>query len=114
MVARPSMKDLTNMIKFNLIPNLPVTLEEVKVAKKIYRKDLGSIMGKRTRKKLAGVVMDRIELPKELREIHNKVTVAADLIFINAIPFMVSTLRNIKFIIVQRLIKRQRRTCMRR
>eukprot|EP00957_Ditylum_brightwellii_P025627 1937443-Ditylum_brightwellii.AAC.1 len=30
MVGRPSMKDLVNMIKLNLLPNLPVTLEEVK------------------------------------------------------------------------------------
>eukprot|EP00957_Ditylum_brightwellii_P110624 8437440-Ditylum_brightwellii.AAC.1 len=49
MVGRPSMKDLANMIKLNLLPNLPVTLEEVKVTEKIYGKDLGSIMGKTTR-----------------------------------------------------------------
>eukprot|EP00957_Ditylum_brightwellii_P069624 5288405-Ditylum_brightwellii.AAC.1 len=30
MARRPSMKDLANMNKLNLLPNLPVTLEEVK------------------------------------------------------------------------------------
>eukprot|EP00957_Ditylum_brightwellii_P173125 13180004-Ditylum_brightwellii.AAC.1 len=108
MVGRPSMKDLTNMIKMNLVPKSPVTLKEVKVAEKIYGKDLGSIMGKTTRRKLTQVMTDRIELPKELREIHNKVTIVADLMFINTIPFMVSTSRNIKFVKVQRLLRKSK------
>eukprot|EP00957_Ditylum_brightwellii_P208755 15358783-Ditylum_brightwellii.AAC.1 len=52
-VGRPSMKDLANMIKLNLMPNSLVALEAVKVAEKIHGKDLGSIMSKTTKSKPA-------------------------------------------------------------
>eukprot|EP00957_Ditylum_brightwellii_P174768 13307170-Ditylum_brightwellii.AAC.1 len=79
MVGRPSMKDLANMIKINLIPNLPVSLEDIRITAKIYRKDLGSLMEKTTKRKPARVMTDTIDLLREIKEMHNKLTIAADL-----------------------------------
>eukprot|EP00957_Ditylum_brightwellii_P193039 14698462-Ditylum_brightwellii.AAC.1 len=78
--GRPSMKYLANMIKINLILKSSVSLEDIKIAAKIYGKDLGSLMGKTTKRKLARVMTDTINLPREIKEMHNKSTIAADLI----------------------------------
>eukprot|EP00957_Ditylum_brightwellii_P207740 15354339-Ditylum_brightwellii.AAC.1 len=63
-------------------------------------------MGKTARKKLAHIMTDTIDLPKEIKEIHNKVAISGDLMFINTNPFMVSMARNKEFITLQRPLRK--------
>eukprot|EP00957_Ditylum_brightwellii_P162121 12343332-Ditylum_brightwellii.AAC.1 len=108
MTGRPLMQNLINLISSNLVKNCPVTTQDIRTADKIFGKDVGLLKGKTTRSKPESVSTHCIDKPKELRQLHNKVTVAADLMYINAIPFMVSIARKIKFITIQRLIKKAR------
>eukprot|EP00957_Ditylum_brightwellii_P068929 5231991-Ditylum_brightwellii.AAC.1 len=90
----------------NLFPNCLVTVENVRVADKVHEKDVGIIKGKTTRTKSGPVMISRIELPKIIKKLHSKVTIAANLMPINAILFMISTSRKIKFINIQMMIRR--------
>ena len=49
MVGQSSPRDFYNMIKFNMIQNCPVTIADVKAAKRIYGPDVYAIRGKTVR-----------------------------------------------------------------
>eukprot|EP00957_Ditylum_brightwellii_P036230 2744665-Ditylum_brightwellii.AAC.1 len=72
----------------NLIPNSPVSLEDIKITERIYGKDLGSVMGKTIRRKPTQAVVDTIDLLKEIKMMHNTLTIAADVMFFSTIPFL--------------------------
>jgi hypothetical protein len=43
------------------------------------------------------VVADYVEIPKEILDMNKAVTIAADVMFVNGIPFVVTISRKIKF-----------------
>eukprot|EP00957_Ditylum_brightwellii_P000093 6616-Ditylum_brightwellii.AAC.1 len=48
MVGCPSMPDFKNMVKMNLLPGSPISLQDVDNAKFLFGMDVGSIKGKTT------------------------------------------------------------------
>ena len=60
MLGVPSIADYASAIKNKLIPNAPITVDDIKNAEIIFGKDLGAIQGKTTRGKPAPVVPDYI------------------------------------------------------
>ena len=73
-------------------------------------KDLGSIMGKTTRQKPAPVPTDYFDVPGNIIKLHKDVTLAADIMFVNEIPFFITTSRDIKFTSVEHLKNRQQKS----
>ena len=63
-----------------MIKNCPVTLEDIEVANKIYGPDVAVLKGKSVRKKPIPVIKDYVEIPKEIKEIHQEVELCADII----------------------------------
>jgi hypothetical protein len=96
-IGTPSLQDFKSLIASNQIRNLPVTVDDVKVAEKIFGPDIGSLKGKTTRHKPAPVVSDYIEIPKELIMSHNNATLCIDGIKINGIHFLTTISRNIMY-----------------
>ena len=47
-IGRPSTKDFKNIIVANLLPNCPVTRQDINVAEDIFGPDIGSLKGKTT------------------------------------------------------------------
>jgi Reverse transcriptase (RNA-dependent DNA polymerase) len=96
-LGTPSVKDFKTIIITNSIKNLPVTLEDIKTAEAIYGPDIGALKGKTTRKKPYPVVLDYIEVPKELIATHQNVTLCMDGMNINGIPFLTTVSRNLMY-----------------
>jgi hypothetical protein len=96
-LGTPSIHDFKATIIMNAIKNNPVTLEDVKISERIFGPDIGRIKGKTTRIKPNPVVSDYIEIPQELIEKQQDITLCIDTMFINGIAFFTSISRNIMF-----------------
>jgi hypothetical protein len=69
----------------------------LKIAEKIFRADIGALKGKTTRKTPAPGVSDYIEIPKELTQSHQNVTLCIDGIKVNGIPFLTTVSRHLMY-----------------
>jgi hypothetical protein len=79
------------------LPNCPVTREDIMTAEKIFGPDVGSLKGKTVRRTTDHVEINQYPIPAELMSQHREVTIAADIMFVNKLPFFVTISRNIKF-----------------
>ena len=64
----PSEEYFENMVHSNMIVNCPVTFDDVKNAKLIFGPDITSLKEKSVRRKPDSVIMDYVEIPKEILE----------------------------------------------
>jgi hypothetical protein len=97
LVGYPSSKDYTNMVRSNMIRNCPITPADVKASNKIFGPDIASLKGKMTRNTPEPVLTDYIKIPRAIIDINKNVTLAADVMFVDSIPFLISVSRNVKF-----------------
>jgi hypothetical protein len=97
MVGYHSNKDFNNMVRSNMIKNCPVTSKSVSAANKIFGPEIASIKGKTTRRKPEPVVTDYVKVPKAILDLNRDVTLTANVMFVDGIPFLVTNSRKIKF-----------------
>jgi hypothetical protein len=64
LVGRPALKDFLRFIDGNSIPNCPITRQDAINAQAIFGRDIGSIKGKTTRRKLDGIRGNITNIPK--------------------------------------------------
>ena len=93
----PSERDFENMVRLNMIVNCPVTFSDVKNAKIIFGSDITLLKGKSVRRDPASVVMDYVDIHREILELCKELEVSTDIMFINKLPFLVSISRRLKF-----------------
>ena len=110
MIGRPSIHDFLGIINNHLLPNNRITARDVMTAEEIFGKDLGAIQGKTTRNKTEPVPSDYVNMPPDILKFHKDVTLAADLMFVNKIPFLITTSRSIQFTTAERLDNRDEET----
>eukprot|EP00957_Ditylum_brightwellii_P180416 13743225-Ditylum_brightwellii.AAC.1 len=67
------------------MPNCPITTQDIRNAKAIFGKDVGALKGKTVRKTPAPVVTDYVHVPTNIFKNHHKITLCADIMFINKI-----------------------------
>jgi Reverse transcriptase (RNA-dependent DNA polymerase) len=96
-IGRPSTKDFLNIVNKHLLTNCPITAADIIAAEEIYGPDLGSLKGKTVRRKVDHVEAEVTKVPSSLLARHKDVTVCADVMFVNSIPFLVTVLRGIHF-----------------
>ncbi len=84
-----------------MIKDCPITITDVKNAHKIYGPDLSAIRGKTVRRKPTCVITDYVDIPKEIIDVNQRVKLAADIMFVNSVPFLVSVSRNINLITIE-------------
>jgi hypothetical protein len=75
------------------LTNCPVTVQDVNNAHHIYGRDLANIRGKTTRRKPQHVQIDYVQIPWDFVKMHKYVTLAADVMFVNGLPFLVTLSR---------------------
>ena len=95
-VMRPGTRKFTDIClpHFN---DCPVTLDDVRIATDIFGKNLGALKGKTTSRSEPHVITSISPVPIEIMKTHKQVTLAVDIMFVNKIPFLVTTSRNIHF-----------------
>ncbi len=106
MTGVPSERAFQSMVRLNQLKNCPITHDDIKVAHKIYGCDLANTRGGTVRHNLEHVDMDYVEIPQELLSFHCNVTLVADVMFVNSVPFLVLASRNINLITIEQAPKR--------
>ncbi len=96
-LGTPSLNDFKVIVTNNSIKNLPITLDDVKLAEQIFGPDIGALKGKTTRQKPTPVVSDYIEIPPELIMNHHNIVLCMDGMKINGVPFLTTVSRNIMY-----------------
>ena len=74
-----------------------MTTQDILRAQGIFGPNIRSIKGKMIHTKQIHVQVDLQDIPQEIMERHSKVTQAIDVMFINKIPFIMTTSCNIHF-----------------
>ena len=104
-IGRPTTRDFIHIVNHNLLPNCPVTQRDIMAAEDIFGPDLGSLKGKTVRRRPHSVTTDITysPLPPTVHERYQAVTLCADVMHVNGIPFFVSISRHLKFGTVEAL-----------
>jgi hypothetical protein len=106
MIANPTEREFSAMVREKLLANCPVTVQDVNNAHHIYGRDLTNIRGKMTRRKPEHVQVDYVQIPQDLVKMHKYVTLAADVMFVNGLPFLVTSSRGISLVTIEYLPSR--------
>jgi hypothetical protein len=104
LVGQPELKYFIRFIESNSLPNCPITAQDAINAQAIFGRDIGSLKGKTTRRTLAGIRANIINIPKEIMEQYRSITLCIDIMFVNKIPFFMSISRNIRFIKINKFL----------
>jgi hypothetical protein len=90
----PSVTDFRWVVQSNLIQNCPVTVQDIDVALEIWGPDVAALKGKTSRGKSPIVAPDFVKVPPDILSAHRDVCLAADIFFVNKIPFFLTVSRN--------------------
>jgi hypothetical protein len=107
MIGRPSIGDFMGIIKNSLLPHAKITANDIQNAELIYGKDIGAIQEKTTRNQPSPVVTDYVNVPEDVMSVHKRITLAADIMYVNKIPFMLTVSRVIQFTTIEKLNNKQ-------
>ena len=78
------------MVRLNILKDCPVTNDDIKNANTIFGTDLATIRGKTVRRRPKRVIADYVNIPTLLVDANQQVTLVADIMFVNLVPFLVS------------------------
>jgi hypothetical protein len=95
MIGAPTESEFQSLIRLNLLKDCPITNSDIINAHKIFGPDLANIRGKMVRRKPRHVNTELVDIPQALADNKKNVTLVADVMFINGVPFLVSSSRYI-------------------
>jgi hypothetical protein len=101
MIGNPTKQEFVGMVHEKLITNCPVTVQDVHNTNQIFGPDLANRRGKTTRTKPEHVRVDYVKIPRDFIKIHKYVMLVVDVLFVNGLPFLVTSSRGISLIIVE-------------
>jgi len=97
-IGQSSTKDYIRYVENNMLPNCPITKDDIIRAEEILGPNLGSLKGKTTRAKPSRVIIGPYnQLPTDILEKYGDITRAVDIMYINKITFVMTTSRAIHF-----------------
>eukprot|EP00804_Cyclotella_cryptica_P011815 CCRYP_021222-RA/>CCRYP_021222-RA protein AED:0.36 eAED:-0.92 QI:0/-1/0/1/-1/1/1/0/432 len=107
MMAHPSDSAMKHMVsQTNAVKNCPVTVTDITNARAIFGPDRAGVRGKTVRQRPAVVRPEYVGIPAALFERIKNVTLTADVMFVNGLPFCVTLSRDIKLITIEFLPSR--------
>jgi hypothetical protein len=101
MIGSPSPWDFDAVVRDNMIANCPITPRNIANAHAIFGRDLPSLHGKTTRRKPERVCTDYVAIPQSLIDLHVDVTLVADVMFVNGLPFLITLSRKINVVTIE-------------
>ena len=89
-IGYPSDKHFMSIINNNALPNCLVSPCDLNNAKIVYGPDVHQLMGKSTRKRPSPVHNNRVVIPPQIKESYSELKLAANVMFVNKQPFLVT------------------------
>ena len=84
----------------------PATITDVDNACKCFGPILGGVRGKTTRQNPEHVTTDYVDIPKDFLALHKYMTLVADVMLVNNIPFLITVYCGLKFVTVKHILRR--------
>ncbi len=103
MIANPTEREFAGMVHEQLLTNCPVTVRDVDNANQIFGPDLANLRGKATRTKLERVQVEYVQIPWDFVQLHKYVMLLADVMFVNGLPFLVTSSRGLSLVTFEHL-----------
>ncbi len=106
MIANPTEKEFAGMVHERFLTNCPITVRDVDNANRIFGPDLANLRGKMTRTKPERVRVKYVQIPQDFVQLHRYVTLVADVMFMNGLPFLVTSSRGLSLVTIEHLPSR--------
>jgi hypothetical protein len=103
MVGNPTDKEFKGMVHEKLITDCPLTVQDVENANHIFGPNLANLRGKMIRTKPEHVRVEYVQISWDFVELHKYVMLVADIMFVNGLPFLVTSLREISLATIEYL-----------
>ena len=96
-IGRPSTRSFIHYVENNLIPNCPITSQDFRNAEFIWGPDLGSLKGNTVRSQPLPVRTQSCTILLSIMQQYWNVSLSADVMKVNGIPFLMTISKHIKF-----------------
>lgn len=96
-IGRPNTRRCMSIVERNLLPNCPITRQDIAAAEDIFGPDVGSLKGKTVRRPTPHATTKLMDVPLQLLKQYRDVTLAGDIMFVNRIPFFVTVSHHLRF-----------------
>jgi len=106
MIGIPTDREFAGMVREKLIANCPINVKDIQNANHIFGPDRANLRGKQTQTSPEHVRVDYVNVPRSFMEIYRYVTIVADVMFVNGLPFLVTSSRGISLITIEYLPSR--------
>jgi hypothetical protein len=90
----------------HVVRNFNISLQDIANANALFGPDRGSLKGKTVRRRPGRVRPEYVSIPRALYERIKNVTLTADVMFVNGLPFFVTLSRDIKLVSIEFLPSR--------
>jgi hypothetical protein len=94
------------MVREQLLTNCPITVRDVDNANRIFGPDLANLRGKMTSTKPERVRVKYVQIPWDFVQLHKYVTLVVDVMFMNGLPFLVTSSRGLSLVRIEHLPSR--------
>jgi hypothetical protein len=111
-IGRPSTRAFIKIVENKLLPNCPITRDNIIAAEHIFGPDVGSLKGKTVHRAPERVRATMNNLPPVLMSRYRDVALGGDIMFVNRIPFFMTIARNIRFAMSESLANQSSKTIM--
>ena len=96
-VAHPADAKFKQMVSSKSIKNCRVKAEDITNARTIFGPHRPGVRGYTVRQRPEWVEPEYVQIPRDFYELNKFVTLAADVMFVNGLPFFMTLSRNIRF-----------------
>ena len=101
MIGAPTEREYQGLVCQKFLQDCPITPSDIAIAHKNFGPDLANIRGKTVRRKPEHVSMEMVEIPQHILSNQQHVTLSADIMFVNEVPFLISLSRNINLMTIE-------------
>jgi hypothetical protein len=101
MIGNPTECKFEGLVRERFLSNCPVTISDVRHAHQIFGPDLAGLRGKTVHHPPLHVQMEYIDIPLSILDNHRNVTVTADVMFVNGLPFLITASRGLNLVTIE-------------